>query len=348
VADRHQKGWSFLPPLVPNIWQLQSRGDVEALIDALRHPDAGTRRGAAAALRALGAWQAVPALQAALSVESDWQVHAAVTAAIQYLDHDIHIEALIKNRDVRGLAKMLNSSRIEDIVTACHALGTLGDRQATESLVMVFRNTMLPNRVRLAAAEALLKLESAPAVVTLLGALRRDDWQVRRNAAAVLGQLQATWATEPLIKALDDPHLVVRRTALATLRRFGTPEALQAVKAFEDVQRKPAPEPIPESADPAASNLMAMRLTLPPIPPPQGELPAQPAPKLPEAPVKLPKTGKLPPLPLPQDAEAPAKPMIRQLEESGGLAKTGRLPGLPPLLTDETPPAQDDQTPPTE
>ncbi|HRE48171.1 MAG TPA: HEAT repeat domain-containing protein [Aggregatilineales bacterium] len=222
-----------MPIPVPNIWQLQTRGDVDALSEALRHPDSGTRRGAAAALRALGAWQAVPALQAALAVENDWQVHAALTAAIDYLDYDIHIETLIRNKDVRGLSKMLNSNRAEDIITACRALGSIGEKLAVEPLVMVFRNPMLPARVRLESAEALLKLKNPPAVVTLLGALRRDDWQVRRNAAGVLGQLGANWALDPLIKALEDVHPSVRRTAAAALRRIGTSEALEAVERYE-------------------------------------------------------------------------------------------------------------------
>jgi hypothetical protein len=227
-----------VPTPIPNIWQMQSRGDVDGLIETLSHPEPAARKGAAAALRVLGAWQAVPALEAALMLERDWQSHAAIAAAIKYLDRDVHIEAMVKNRDVRGIIKMLNSPKPEDLLIACQALATIGDRQATESLVMVFRNPMLPNRARLAAAEALLKLESAPAVVTLLGALRRDDWQVRRNAAAVLGQLQATWAAEPLIKALDDPNPVVRRTAAAALRRIGTPEAVKAASAFETVQAR--------------------------------------------------------------------------------------------------------------
>jgi hypothetical protein len=217
---------------------MQSRGDVDGLIETLSHPEPAARKGAAAALRVLGAWQAVPALEAALMLERDWQSHAAIAAAIKYLDRDVHIEAMVKNHDVRGIIKMLNSPKLEDLLIACQALAAIGDRQAAEPLVMVFRNPMLPNRARLAAAEALLKLESAPAVVTLLGALRRDDWQVRRNAAAVLGQLQATWAAEPLIKALDDPNPVVRRTAAAALRRIGTPEAVKAAQAFETVQAR--------------------------------------------------------------------------------------------------------------
>jgi HEAT repeat protein len=213
---------------------MQSQGDIEGLIAAIQNPEPGVRRDAAAALRAIGAWQAVPALKVALAVEQDWQAHAALASALQYLDHDLHIETMIRNRDVDGLLKMLNSSNVDDVMQACDALAATGDRRATEPLVMVFRNPLLPNKARLAAAEALLKLESAPAVVTLLGALRREEWQVRRNAAAVLGQLQATWATEPLIKALDDSNQVVRRTALAALHRIGTPEALAAMKAFEE------------------------------------------------------------------------------------------------------------------
>ena len=110
---------------------------------------------------------------------------------------------------------------------------------------MLFRNPLVPTKARLAAAEALLKLESAPAVVTLLGALRRDDWQIRRNAAAVLGQLQASWAVEPLIGALNDAMPIVRKTAAAALRRIGTPDAVTAAQKFEDANRKAATQPLP-------------------------------------------------------------------------------------------------------
>lgn len=349
-------------PLVPNIWQLQSRGDVEGLIEALRHPDAGTRRGAAAALRALGAWQAVPALQEALDTEGDGLVHAALTAAIQYLDHDIHVEALIKNRDVRGLAKMLSSSRLDDVATACRALGSIGDRQAVEALVMVFRNPMLPDRIRLAAAEALLKLESAPAVVTLLGALRRDDWQVRRNAAAVLGQLRATWATEALVRALGDPNPTVRRTVLAALRRIGTSQAVEAINEYESKQRDQegelnAPEPLIPPQE--------MQIQLPPITirldPPQAGVqqpsvhivpPNEPADPTPPA-ASRPRTGRITTPPAEPPPER-SRPMVRQLgiapqvpvsgssSPSGPGAPTGggRTAILPPLPEDLPPDAR--------
>jgi hypothetical protein len=344
------------------------------LIEALRHPDAGTRRGAAASLRALGAWQAVPALQEALDTEGDGLVHAALTAAIQYLDHDIHVEALIKNRDVRGLAKMLSSSRLDDVATACRALGSIGDRQAVEALVMVFRNPMLPDRIRLAAAEALLKLESAPAVVTLLGALRREDWQVRRNAAAVLGQLRATWATEALIRALGDPNPTVRRTVLAALRRIGTSQAMETVNEYESSQRDQdnelsASEPLIPGQEvqiqlppitirldpgaPGASQQPSLHIVAPAEPtilsPEPGAPPAEPRPR----------TDRIltPPAETPQER---ARPMVRQLGIAPQLPVSGSTPSpapgappaggrtaiLPPLPDDLPPDAQTRPHPP--
>lgn len=281
----------------PNIWLLQTKRDIDGLIAALRHPDPVIRRSAVAALRALSAWQAVPALRAQLLAENDWQVHAAISAALQYLDHDLHVEIMIKNRDVRGLIKMLNSPHSEDVITACEALGQLGDRNAAEPLIMIFRNLLQPAKVRLAAAEALLKLESAPAVVTLLAALRRNDWQVRRNAAAVLGQLKAVWATEPLIQALDDPSPIVARTAAAALKHIGTREAILAAKRFEATQ-PPEPAPAPRSstnrlrAQSGTANLPAPTTQKLPTPTPPPEAPAK---KLPDHKVD---TRPLPPPPV--------------------------------------------------
>lgn len=285
----------------PNIWLLQTKRDIDGLIAALRYPDPVVRRGAVAALRALSAWQAVPALQAQLAVENDWQVHAAISAALQYLDHDLHVEIMIRNRDVRGLIKMLNSPRSDDVITACEALGQLGDRNAAEPLIMIFRNLMQPAKVRLAAAEALLKLESAPAVVTLLAALRRNDWQVRRNAAAVLGQLKAVWATEPLIQALKDPSPIVARTAAAALKHIGTPEAVLAAKRFEASQTA---EQAPSQRS-STGRLRTQTVTSPsqapapvteklptPFEPPPPSRPAEPERKV--------DTRPLPPPPLPE------------------------------------------------
>lgn len=319
----------------PNIYQLQAKSDIDGLIQALRHTDPSTRRGAAAALRALSAWQAVPALQAALSVENDWQTHAAISAALQYLDHDIHVELMIKNRDVKGLIKMLQSNRPDDVMTACDALATLGDKLATEPLIMVFRNLVMAPKVRLAAAEALLRLEAAPAVVTLLGALRKGEPSVRRNAAAVLGQLQAVWAVEPLIKALEDPQAVVGKTAAVALRRIGTPEAVQAAVRYEQAQI------VVESA--RATTESPARTT--------GELPQPPSGAT--GPLKKgdtgrlgnPKpneTGRLPVIPRPT---APSGTPTKPLPEPEAVQQQKRSTRPLPKITEDPPPTETKRVP---
>ena len=238
-----------MPTPLPNVWQMQSQNDAEGLIEALHHPDAGVRRRAAAALRAIGAWHAAPALESALTEEGDWQAHAAMSAALEYLDHDIHIEQMVKHKDLHGLIKMLGGTRVEDVVTACRVLGEIKEARAVEPLIILFRNPLALAKTRLAAAEALLKLESAPAVVTLLGALRREDWQARRNAAAVLGQLKATWAVEPLTVALIDPMPIVRKTAAAALRRIGTVEAVSAAQKFDESSRRADTRPLSKPSE---------------------------------------------------------------------------------------------------
>jgi HEAT repeat protein len=267
----------------PNIWQLQSRRDISGLIDALRYPDPEVRKRAAVALRTLDATQAVPALKAASRQETDSRVQANLRSALHVLDHRTDITALIQTKDVPGLIKALNSRRPAHAVAAARALGKLGDRIAVEPLVILFHNPASTPEVRLAAAEALLELKSAPAVVTLLGALRRESWQVRRNAAAVLGQIQATWAVKPLAAALQDPHPVVRRTAAAALRRIGTVEAVAALRGHftpqavagkeqrETAQKqKAATPPVPAARKPrteqARSTAQPARRKLPPRP----------------------------------------------------------------------------------
>lgn len=255
----------------PNIWQLQSRRDIQALTRALQYPDPEVRKRAAGALRALDAVQAVPALKAALRNETDRQVQTHLVTALHVLDHRTDVGSLIKSKDVGGLIAALKSRHPENAIAAARALGELGDRIAVEPLVILFQNTTRPPSVRLAAAEALLQLKSAPAVVTLLGALRRDSWQVRRNAAAVLGQIQASWAVEPLIGALDDPHPIVRRAAAAALRRIGTAEAIAALRARFASQATDAVRP--EAAHSLRTEIAAVPAP-PQGPPPEATAPA--------------------------------------------------------------------------
>lgn len=226
----HYEEDKLVSDLRPDIWRLQAKFDTQGLIDALSNADPGIRKRAAAALRALGATEAVSHLKAVLATERNPDTREAIVAALAAIEPDQEtsetepVDLSHENALTQWIEK-LNSSDPEQIVEAAQKLADLHDKRGAEPLVVVFNNKALPARVRLAVAEALLQLESAPVEVALLKALRSAKWRVRRNGAAILGQMRATWAVVPLAQALRDENEVVRRTALAALRRLESPEA---------------------------------------------------------------------------------------------------------------------------
>lgn len=203
--------------------------NTEGLINALRHKDPAYRKRAAAALRAMEARHAISALKAAAAVEEDDAARVVMKNAIVALSKDAAPPPRANSDRIDDLLKELASNNLDRIIAAAQQLGELGDHRAVEPLVMLFANNRLSIHARLAIAEALLKLESAPLEVTLLANLRNTEWQIRRNGAAILGQLKADWAVEPLSTVLNDSHPIVRRTARAALKHIGTPEARAAL-----------------------------------------------------------------------------------------------------------------------
>ena len=233
-----------------DIWRLQAQFDIQGLIDALKQEDHGIRKRAAAALRAIGAKEAVPAIRVALINEQDSDVRAILASALDTLS-DKNEENLVAANvpsanlvKINKLIEMLESDDTAEIIDAAHQLGQLGDQIAVEPLVLVFNDMKSSIQVKLSVAEALLKLEGAPVEVALLAALRHNDWHIRRNGAAILGQLKAEWSVEPLTQALRDKHSIVRRTARAALQRIGTPEALEALRRRPDTAAKPPSDPL--------------------------------------------------------------------------------------------------------
>lgn len=229
----------------PDIWRLQAQFNTEGLVQALESDDPGIRRRAAAALRALGAFDAIPALQRALEGEKDTEARANIVSALAALQHEqerrigVEPDESSTTSEIDRYIAQLKSDDEENIIKAAHVLGDKGDKTAVPALVLLFNDPNISIKVRLAVAEALLKLESAPVEVALLGALRSNEWRVRRNSAAILGQLKANWAIDPLAKTLYDENELVRKTAYSALRHIGTPEAREALDAVRrEAQRR--------------------------------------------------------------------------------------------------------------
>ena len=238
----------------PNIWLLQAQGDSRGLIDALQNSDIDVRKRAAAALRALGAVESVMALRRALENETDEDTRNHLDMALNSLLIDQYEAENELGQQTRQLVAQLKSSDPAIILKAAHGLGTLKDKTAVEALVLLFNNTQLPANVRLTAAEALIELDSAPATVTLLAALKSPSWKIRRSAAAILGQMKANWSVDRLAERLRDENEHVQRTARAALQHIGTTDATKAIDAYDrELKRKTAsmpvvkPEPVTET-----------------------------------------------------------------------------------------------------
>lgn len=231
---------------LPDIWRLQANSDVNGLIQALNHPDATTRRRASAALRALGAFEAIEALETSLDRETDPETRSTMLAALSILQQEKErkdlnpqetLEMLVLRTidpEIQRLIDDINGADNLKAIRAAQILSEKSAKEAVEPMVMRFNSSKTPITVRLALAEALLKLESAPVEVALLGGLRSDEWQVRRNSAAILGQLRAEWAVEPLAKAMFDKNELVRKTAYAALKRINTPQAQRAIQIVRE------------------------------------------------------------------------------------------------------------------
>lgn len=236
----------------PDIWKLQAQLNVQGLIEALEDDDPSIRKRAAAALRALDAYEAIPPLKEALERESDPETRSNILSALAILqesqDRRIDEMSVVDENaepppptEAEKLIEQLKYGTEEEIIVAAHALGELGDKTAVSPLVVLFNYPRTGIKVRLAAAEALINLESAPVEVALLGALHNKEWRKRRNGAAILGQLKAVWAIEPLAHALEDEHEIVRKTAYAALKHIGTPEASTALKtAYQRAKQRSA------------------------------------------------------------------------------------------------------------
>jgi hypothetical protein len=248
------------------IWRLQAQFDINGLIQALKDPNAAIRKRAAAALRTINATQATPALKEALEVETDVDTRDSLVAALEILDTSSSTTPADQPKSVtiKNLVKKLTSGDIQEATDAAKELGENGDKTAVPELIFTFNDMRTPVSVRLAVADALLKLESAPVEVALLANLRHEDWHIRRNGAAILGQLKAEWAVEPLGVALTDPHPTVRKTALAALKYIGSPEARKTLAKYATGQisrktdnlRPPASPAPPPAKMPQKSRLL--------------------------------------------------------------------------------------------
>jgi HEAT repeat protein len=134
--------------------------------------------------------------------------------------------AYLQADEVTVLTQTLNHEDLIIRLSAIKALGEIKDARAVKPLIAALRD----ESCGCTAANALVKI-GKPAVEPLIAALMDKDLIVRRNAVMALGGIKDASAVEPLIAALKDKDLIVRRnavTALGQIKDAGAVEPLIA------------------------------------------------------------------------------------------------------------------------
>lgn len=197
---------------------------VDALVKALKDPDAGVREAAAESLGRLADARALDGLLAAAS-DSDAKVRAAVVEALA---------ALQETRAIPVLAKALKDSSSAVRREAAEALSRLDEApEAVEPLVSALQDTDV--HVRLAAVQGLAARKDKRALAALAGLVKDSSAEVRAAAVCALGELQDASSIPALTTALKDENEEVREQAVRALGNLGSPKAIPAlVEATKD------------------------------------------------------------------------------------------------------------------
>lgn len=203
-------GKYLLSPETVFVYEMMKKGDVEGLIEGLKHKDISIQGAAAAGLGELKDDRAVePLIQALESARAPpfrWKI----------------VKALGKIGDARAvepLTKLCEKGDFSHILkAAAEALGKIGDRRATHTLStleMRQRAALRGKEIRESAITALGKTGGPEAVDKLIRILgdKSEDEGTRYLAAMALGETGDERAYDALILAQSDPSRLVRSGA---------------------------------------------------------------------------------------------------------------------------------------
>jgi HEAT repeat protein len=107
------------------------------------------------------------------------------------------IEKMKQKRDLKGLYKSLKDATLQH--DAAQALREIGGEQATELLIQAMRDEKTKSLI---VVQALGKIGDPRAIDPLIGALSDTDLELRKAAAKALGKIGDPVAIDPLKKTL--------------------------------------------------------------------------------------------------------------------------------------------------
>ena len=225
---------------------------LQTLVEALHHPDKNVRGKAAVSIGNLGDVEGLNILLQTLGKETDLYVReditwalvrvgdAAVLPLIEYLSdedpaarhHAAH--TLGKIADARAVDALVNTLQDDDatvVAKAAFALGQIGDTRAIQAVIGLLGHE---NREVQTTVNRVLEEFDAAAVQPLIQAMGQEKWQVREQAADILGLIGSQEAVPVLIEALKDAHWQVRFAAVTALGSIGGRRARNAVQQIEN------------------------------------------------------------------------------------------------------------------
>ena len=222
-----------------SLYQHARDGNAERLRDALGSDSAAVRRRAAEFLGEVGEESdqaTVEGLLRTATTDDDPEVRGAAVDALDALGEGA-LQQLLEELTgggsdaeaewvtARKFARALEADRPELRMAAANALGRLDDASGLQPLVGALDDE--DPRVRLRAAQACGTFADARAVPGLRERLEDEEPRVRRAAANALGAIGTDEALSPLLELLDDGDESIRRIAAGALGKASTPEPVE-------------------------------------------------------------------------------------------------------------------------
>jgi HEAT repeat protein len=209
------------------------------IIEELHHSDHNVRGRAAVKLGKLDDGNALEVLLQALRTEMDFYVQeditwslvckgeAAVAPLIRLLSdanpatrhHAAH--TLGKIGDIRAVDALITALRDPDtavIAKAAFSLGQIGDQRALPTLVHLLGHSEREIQTTIV---SVMESFGTAAIEPLLGLLQHERWQIREQAADILGLIGSQEIIPLLITALEDEQWQVRFAIVTALGSIG-------------------------------------------------------------------------------------------------------------------------------
>jgi HEAT repeat protein len=188
---------------------------VDFLVEKLKDSDENVRTGAADALVGIGT-KVIPLVKEAMN-DADLRKAAC----------DVLVR--LKEPSVPALAELLQTGDQDVRMVAAEALGKIGSKKATPSLLKAMGDIQAVRRIAISSLCAICDPRCADPLIQVLGG-NRDDGEVRARAARALSVIGGPKAIAALTGALGDWDLKVGTSAISGIQRIGAP-AVQEVMA---------------------------------------------------------------------------------------------------------------------